>query len=73
MRILIRFIASLFLGLALSAQTPGFMPLQDIRPGMKGQGRTVFQGGKIERFSFEVLGILRHGGGPRGAPGQVAV
>jgi hypothetical protein len=73
MRILIRFIASLFLGLALSAQTPGFMPLQDIRPGMKGQGRTVFQGGRIEKFSFEVLGVLHHGGGPLGAPGRSLV
>ncbi|HNX32426.1 MAG TPA: hypothetical protein PKM35_12485 [Holophaga sp.] len=70
MRLLIRFVASLFLGLALSAQAPGFMPLQAVRPGMKGQGRTVFRGGRIEKFDFEVLGVLRNGGGPLGAPGR---
>jgi hypothetical protein len=32
---------------------------------MKGQGRTVFQGGKIERFDFEVLGIQKNA-----APGR---
>lgn len=36
------------------------MPLSEIRPGMKGYGKTVFQGGKIERFTFEVLGIQRN-------------
>ena len=70
MHTLIRHLASLFLCVALSAQAPVFMPLADIHPGMKGQGRTVFQGGKIERFNFEVLGIFRNGGGPLGAPGR---
>ena len=41
------------------ATTP-IIPLQDVRPGMKGQGRTVFTGGKIESFNFEVLGIQRN-------------
>ena len=70
MHTLIRILASLFLGVALSAQAPGFMPLSDIRPGMQGQGRTVFRGGKIEKFNFEVLGVFRNGGGPLGAPGR---
>lgn len=70
MHTLIRHLASLFLGVVLSAQAPVFMPLADIHPGMKGQGRTVFQGGKIEKFNFEVLGIFRNGGGPLGAPGR---
>jgi hypothetical protein len=35
-----------------------FMPVEDIRPGMKGYGMTVFQGTKPERFEVEVLGIL---------------
>jgi len=41
-----------------AAQEPGIMPVSEIRAGMKGQGRTVFQGGKIDRFEFEVLGVL---------------
>lgn len=55
--------------LILSAQTPNIMPVQEIRPGMKGQGRTVFKGGKIERFDFEVLGVSRNGSGT-GFPGR---
>jgi hypothetical protein len=54
----------------LSAQAPAIMPVQDVRPGMKGQGRTVFKGGKIEKFDFEVLGVSRNGGGPLMAPGR---
>ncbi len=67
---LIRLLASLLLGVTLLAQAPVLMPLADVRPGMKGQGRTVFQGGKIEKFAFEVLGVFRNGGGPLGAPGR---
>ncbi len=39
----------------VSAQS--LMPVSEIRPGMKGYGKTVFKGGKIERFDFEVLGV----------------
>jgi len=41
----------------LSAQTNIF-PLKDIRPGMKGIGKTVFSGGKVEDFEVEILGVL---------------
>ena len=70
MHTLLRLTVSLFLGLALAAQAPVFMPLAEVRAGMKGQGRTVFQGGKIEKFNFEVLGVYRNGGGPLGTPGR---
>jgi hypothetical protein len=36
------------------------MPVSEIKAGMKGQGRTVFKGGKIERFDFEVLGVEKN-------------
>jgi len=46
--------------ISLVAQAPPeTMGLQEIRTGMKGQGRTVFKGGAIERFDFEVLGVQR--------------
>lgn len=35
------------------------MPVQDIRPGMKGYGQTVFLGTKIEKFDVEVLGVMK--------------
>jgi hypothetical protein len=54
----------------LPAQDPAIMAIQDVRPGMKGTGRTVFKGGRIETFTFEVLGVSRNGGGPLMAPGR---
>jgi hypothetical protein len=50
----------LFFAAALGAQAPATMSVQEIHPGMKGQGRTVFLGGKIDRFDFEVLGVQRN-------------
>jgi hypothetical protein len=58
--------ATLFLSMTtLVAQGPATMGVAEIRAGMKGYGRTVFQGGKIERFEFEVLGVQRNS-----APGR---
>src|SRR5215813_14483752 len=41
-----------------SASNSNLMPLELVRPGMKGYGMTVFQGSKPERFEVEVLGVL---------------
>jgi hypothetical protein len=53
--------AALALAAALSAQT-SFFPLKDLRPGMRGSGRTVFSGNKIEEFQVEILGVLENVG-----------
>ncbi len=50
--------------LLLSAATP-IMPIDEVRPGMVGVGRTVFQGTKIEEFKVTVIGVLRNTMGPR--------
>jgi hypothetical protein len=42
---------------------PPIMPVGEIKPGMRGIGRTVVKGQKVEEFSLEVIGILRGGGG----------
>src|SRR4051794_33332585 len=52
----------LMLSLPAIAQTPKFLPLSDIQPGMKGIGRTVFQGTAIEEFQVEILGVLKNYG-----------
>ena len=55
------FALALFLPLAVqAAQAPATMPLSEVRAGMKGYGRTVFHGGKIDRFEFEVVGVQRN-------------
>jgi hypothetical protein len=43
---------------------PSIMPLAEIRPGMRGIGKTVVFGQNPEEFQFEVMDILQAGGGP---------
>jgi len=48
----------------LPAQTRTF-PVSDVRPGMVGIGRTVFEGDRLEEFRAHVIGVLRNSIGPR--------
>ncbi|HEY7401928.1 MAG TPA: SpoIVB peptidase S55 domain-containing protein [Candidatus Angelobacter sp.] len=52
---------------ALKQQLPQtqIMRVDDVRPGMKGVGYTVFQGTKPEPMGVEVLGVLRNLNGPK--------
>jgi hypothetical protein len=52
-------ISGVVLAGALCAQT-AVLSLKDVRPGMKGVGRTVFNGARVEEFGFEVLGVLEN-------------
>lgn len=54
-------VLALVLAVSLYSQTPPpIMPVSEIKIGMKGYGQTVFKGGNIERFEFEVLGIEKN-------------
>jgi hypothetical protein len=46
-----------------SATSPR-MPVDEIRPGMVGVGRTVFAGNAVEEFKVEIIGTLRNVLGP---------
>lgn len=46
------------------AATP-LMPLSEIRPGMVGIGRTVFEGTRVEEFTATILGVVENIMGPR--------
>jgi hypothetical protein len=46
------------------ATTP-LMPVDEIRPGMTGVGRTVFEGAELQDFKVHILGVLRNVQGPR--------
>lgn len=37
-----------------------FFLLKHLKPGMKGRGRTIFQGTKIEEFDCEIIGVLEN-------------
>ena len=45
---------------AAPAQSPAFLPVDEVRPGMVGVGRTVFAGDTIEEFQVHILGVLRN-------------
>lgn len=42
-----------------------FFPLDAVRPGMKGIGRTVFSGSTIETFEVEIVGVLANAVAPK--------
>jgi SpoIVB peptidase S55 len=59
--------ALLILGTSARAEDPSlppgwdasrFMSVREVRPGMKGVGRSVFQGTKVEEFQVEILGVV---------------
>ena len=41
-----------------AAAALNIMPIEQVHAGMKGQGRTVFQGTEAQAFDVDVLGIL---------------
>ena len=49
----------LALGAAASAATP-VLPLSQVKPGMKGRGKSVFLGAAVEEFGAEILGVLKN-------------
>ncbi len=36
------------------------LPLDQVKAGMKGKGRSVFQGNRIEEFDVEIIGVLKN-------------
>lgn len=48
------------LGLAAGQSGRGFISVDEIEPGMKGYGLTVFRGTEPERFDVEVIDVLRN-------------
>ena len=51
--------------LSAGAAAPPILPFSGVRAGMKGTGRTVFQGETVETFQVEIVGLL-----PDIGPGQ---
>ena len=45
---------------ALALAAAATMPVEDVKPGMRGVGRTVFHGNKVEDFNVEILGVLEN-------------
>jgi hypothetical protein len=41
------------------------LPLSEVRAGMEGKGRTVFEGARVEEFGVRILGVLENALGPK--------
>jgi hypothetical protein len=54
--------AVLFTALLPAAPAQPIMPLRDVRAGMHGIGKTVFEGDRIDDFQVEILGVLENTG-----------
>jgi len=50
----------IFLGLGRIEASDLTLPLDQVKAGMKGKGKTVFEENKIEEFDVEILGILHN-------------
>ncbi len=48
-----------------AATTTSLMPVEEVRAGMVGIGRTVFSGTELKDFKVHILGVLRNVQGPR--------
>lgn len=51
-------------GASLPAASRAF-PVDDIKPGMTAEGRTVFAGDRLETFTVRILGVLKNVMGPQ--------
>jgi SpoIVB peptidase S55 len=51
--------------LARSPAAVSLMPIEEVRAGMVGVGRTVFEGAELKDFKVHILGVLRNVQGPR--------
>ena len=64
-------LVSLFLATIVAAslvaapQSAPLMPVEEVRPGMVGVGRTVYVGHELEEFKVTVLGVMRNIIGPK--------
>lgn len=47
-------------GAGLAQSNPQFFPLDEVRPGLMGVGRTILQGDKIQEFQVELIGVLKN-------------
>ena len=65
--VIIRFILILvtffILSVSVTFSNDLFMPVSEIKPGMKGIGKTVFRGTQIETFQVDIIDIVRGEGG----------
>ena len=58
----LQFIIAAVLVSALASGEQRIMPLKEVKAGMRGFGKTVFAGSRVENFPVEILGIMENMG-----------
>jgi hypothetical protein len=56
---------ALFAPCLWSQEAAPLFPLSEVRAGLRGVGRTVFEGDKVEDFQVEILGVLKNAVEPK--------
>jgi hypothetical protein len=65
MRILAVMAVLLWFGLAPLPASTALFPVDELKAGMVGVGRTVFEGDRLDEFKVHILGVLKNVIGPR--------
>ena len=61
MRVPVLVTAAVLSAVTLASAAPvEVLRLEDVRPGMKGIGRTVFEGSRVDEFKVEIIGVLEN-------------
>jgi hypothetical protein len=52
-------------GMVRLPAAPALMPIEDVKPGMVGTGRTIFEGTELQDFKVHILGVLKNVQAPK--------
>jgi hypothetical protein len=59
-RVFLLTVALAALGWASVPATTSLMPIEEVKPGMIGVGRTIFEGTEMQEFKVHILGVLKN-------------
>jgi hypothetical protein len=59
-RVLLATAALAVLGWARLPASTALMPIDEVRPGMEGVGRTIFEGSDLQEFKVHIIGVLKN-------------
>jgi SpoIVB peptidase S55 len=64
-RVFLAVVAIAALGFVRLPASTTLMPIDEVKPGMVGVGRTVFEGVELKEFKVEILGVLKNVAAPQ--------
>jgi hypothetical protein len=64
-RVFLATVAIAALGFVRLPASPALMPIDEVKPGMVGVGRTVFEGVALKEFKVQILGVLKNVAAPQ--------